>query len=171
MEYKKFGNTLIVRLDRGEEVVDRLLELARREHITLASVNGLGAADDVTVGVYFPATQEYKSNQFQGEYEIISLHGTLTTQEDQPYGHFHMSIGDQEGRVFGGHLNRAVIAPPASWWSPFWRAGWSGGWTRKSASTSWRLRHKPPICIAFCLLGNTTAIHEEREVFTWIPLH
>lgn len=28
MEYKKFGNTLIVRLDRGEEVVDRLLELA-----------------------------------------------------------------------------------------------------------------------------------------------
>lgn len=110
MEYKKFGNTLIVRLDRGEEVVDRLLELARREHITLASVNGLGAADDVTVGVYFPATQEYKSNQFQGEYEIISLHGTLTTQEDQPYGHFHMSIGDQEGRVFGGHLNRAVIS-------------------------------------------------------------
>ena len=34
MEYQKFGNTLIVRLDRGEEVVDRLLELARREHIT-----------------------------------------------------------------------------------------------------------------------------------------
>ena len=97
MEYQKFGNTLIVRLDRGEEVVDRLLELARREHITLASVNGLGAADDVTVGVYFPATQEYKSNQFQGEYEIISLHGTLTTQEDQPYGHFHMSIGDAGG--------------------------------------------------------------------------
>ena len=35
MEYKKVWNTLIVRLDRGEEVVDRLLELARREHITL----------------------------------------------------------------------------------------------------------------------------------------
>ena len=51
MEYKKFGNTLIVRLDRGEEIVERLLELARREHITLACVHGLGAADQVTVGV------------------------------------------------------------------------------------------------------------------------
>ena len=84
MEYKKFGNTLLVRLDRGEEIVERLLELARREHITLASVHGLGAADQVTVGVYFPATKEYKSNSFEGEYEIISLHG--------------------------GHLNRAVIS-------------------------------------------------------------
>lgn len=110
MEYKKFGNTLIVRLDRGEEIVERLLELARREHITLACVHGLGAADQVTVGVYFPATKEYKSNSFEGEYEIISLHGTLTTQQGQPYGHFHMSIGDEEGRVFGGHLNRAVIS-------------------------------------------------------------
>lgn len=110
MEYKKFGNTLIVRLDRGEEIVERLLELARREHITLACVHGLGAADQVTVGVYFPATKEYKSNSFEGEYEIISLYGTLTTQQGQPYGHFHMSIGDEEGRVFGGHLNRAVIS-------------------------------------------------------------
>ena len=99
MEYKKFGNTLIVRLDRGEEIVERLLELARREHITLACVHGLGAADQVTVGVYFPATKEYKSNSFEGEYEIISLHGTLTTQQGQPYGHFHMSIGDEEGRA------------------------------------------------------------------------
>ncbi len=90
--------------------MERLLELARREHITLACVHGLGAADQVTVGVYFPATKEYKSNSFEGEYEIISLHGTLTTQQGQPYGHFHMSIGDEEGRVFGGHLNRAVIS-------------------------------------------------------------
>ena len=35
MEYQKFEHTLIVRLDRGEEIVDCLLDLARREHITL----------------------------------------------------------------------------------------------------------------------------------------
>lgn len=30
MEYQKFEHTLIVRLDRGEEIVDCLLDLARR---------------------------------------------------------------------------------------------------------------------------------------------
>ena len=110
MEYKKFGNTLIVRLDRGRRLWSGSWSWPAGEHITLACVHGLGAADQVTVGVYFPATKEYKSNSFEGEYEIISLHGTLTTQQGQPYGHFHMSIGDEEGRVFGGHLNRAVIS-------------------------------------------------------------
>ena len=37
MEYQKFGNTLIVRLDRGEEVVDRLLELGGERGLALGS--------------------------------------------------------------------------------------------------------------------------------------
>ena len=99
MEYQKFEHTLIVRLDRGEEIVDCLLDLARREHITLASVNGLGAVNQVTAGVFSPVTKQYRSHEFQGDFEIICLHGTLTTQDGRPYGHFHISIGDDEGRV------------------------------------------------------------------------
>ena len=110
MEYQTFEHTLIVRLDRGEEIVDCLLDLARREHITLASVNGLGAVNQVTAGVFSPVTKQYRSHEFQGDFEIICLHGTLTTQDGRPYGHFHISIGDDEGRVWGGHLNRAVIS-------------------------------------------------------------
>ena len=110
MEYQKFEHTLIVRVDRGEEIVDCLLDLSRPEHITLASVNGLGAVNQVTAGVFSPVTKQYRSHEFQGDFEIICLHGTLTTQDGRPYGHFHISIGDDEGRVWGGHLNRAVIS-------------------------------------------------------------
>ena len=110
MEYGKFGSTLIVRLNKGEEIVEKLLELQKSLGIRLASVNGLGAVEEVTVGVFYPATKTYKANHYQGDYEIVSLHGTLTTQEGKPYAHLHMSIGDEEGRVFGGHLNKAVIS-------------------------------------------------------------
>ena len=34
----------------------------------------------------------------------------LSPPRTAPYGHFHISIGDDEGRVWGGHLNRAVIS-------------------------------------------------------------
>lgn len=91
MEYQKFEHTLIVRLDRGEEIVDCLLDLARREHITLASVNGLGAVNQVTAGVFSPVTKQYRSHEFQGDFEIICLHGTLTTRRPalRPLPHQH----------------------------------------------------------------------------------
>ena len=65
MEYQKFEHTLIVRLDRGEEIVDCLLDLARREHITLASVNGLGAVNQVTAGVFSPVTSSTGPTNFR----------------------------------------------------------------------------------------------------------
>ena len=110
MEYRKFGDTYVVRLDRGEEIVTQLKALAAQEHIRLASVQALGAVDDFTVGVYNTETKVYASNHFQGAFEIVSLTGTMDTMDGQPYLHLHMSAGDGEGKVFGGHLNRAVIS-------------------------------------------------------------
>ena len=92
MEYQKFEHTLIVRLDRGEEIVDCLLDLARREHITLASVNGLGAVNQVTAGVFSPVTKQYRSHEFQGDFEIICLHGTLTTQDGRLVISLHIKV-------------------------------------------------------------------------------
>ena len=52
MQVKKVGDTLLVRIDRGEEIVASLLDLARKEQIQLASVTGLGAVDHVVFGTY-----------------------------------------------------------------------------------------------------------------------
>ena len=110
MEYRKFDNTYIVRMDPGEEILGQVKVLALREHIQLASIQALGAVNDFTVGVFKTDEKKYYANSFHGSYEIVSLTGTINTMDGEFYCHLHMSAGDDKGHVFGGHLNRAVVS-------------------------------------------------------------
>ena len=110
MEYRKFDNTYIVRMDPGEEILEQVKVLALREHIQLASIQALGAVNDFTVGVFKTDEKKYYANSFQGSYEIVSLTGTINTMDGEFYCHLHMSAGNDQGHVVGSHLNRAVIS-------------------------------------------------------------
>ena len=110
MEYRRFENTCIVRIDRGEEILEQVKVLAEKENIKLATVQALGAINEFTVGVFDTAEKKYYANHFQGLYEIVSLWGTISTMNGESYSHIHMSAGDDKGLVVGGHLNRAVVS-------------------------------------------------------------
>ena len=110
MEYRRFGDTYIVRMDPGEEILKELKVFAEKEGVKLASVTALGAVKDFTVGVFDTNAKVYKSNRFQGVYEIVSLVGSINTMNNAFYCHLHMCAADQEGHAFGGHLNEAVIS-------------------------------------------------------------
>lgn len=110
MKYKRFDKTIVVRIDRGEEILDKIRELAIAENIKLASVTALGATNDFTVGVFNTAEKKYYANEFKGAFEIVSLTGTINTMDGEFYTHIHMSAGNEKGEVFGGHLNRAVVS-------------------------------------------------------------
>ena len=110
MDYKRFDDTILVRMDRGEEILEQVKAVALKEHVTLASVQALGAINDFTVGVYNVAEKKYYANDFKGSFEIVSLTGTIDTMNDGFYCHLHLSAGNERGQVFGGHLNRAVVS-------------------------------------------------------------
>ena len=110
MEYRRFADTLVVRMDRGEEIMEQLKIVAEREDIRLACVSALGAVSDFTVGAYDVEKKRYNSNRFQGTYEIVSLTGSINTMNDQYYAHLHLAAADEKGQTVGGHLNEAHIS-------------------------------------------------------------
>lgn len=110
MEYRKFKDALIVRIDKGEEILQPLRRVSEREGIRLAEVSALGAVNDFTVGVFDTEEKRYYSNRFQGRFEIVSLTGTVSTMDGEFYAHLHMSAGNDKGAVFGGHLNQAFVS-------------------------------------------------------------
>ena len=110
MEYRRFGNKIIARIDKGEEILTTIKEISLKENIKLASVQALGATDEFTVGVYKVDEKKYYANEFKGYFEIVSLTGTINTMDGEFYTHIHMSAGNDKGGVFGGHLNKAIVS-------------------------------------------------------------
>lgn len=110
MEYKRFENTIVARIDKGEEILEQVKEIALKEKVRLASVQALGAINKFTVGVFKTDEKKYLANEFEGSYEIVSLSGTINTMNGEFYCHLHMSAGNDKGEVFGGHLNQAFVS-------------------------------------------------------------
>ena len=111
MEYRKFPQGYVLRLDPGEEIVSSLTRLVADENIQLASVSAIGAANDVTIGIFNTAEKQYYSQCYQGDYEISALVGSVTRKEGEPYLHLHITIGNPvTGQVHAGHLTSAVIS-------------------------------------------------------------
>lgn len=121
MEYRKWNSGYVLRLDPEDEVVDCLTRLAEAENISLASVTGLGAAKDVTVGLFSVAEKKFYGNRCEGEYEVSALVGNITQKDGKPYLHLHITFGNPaKGEVYAGHLTSCVISATAEIFVQVW---------------------------------------------------
>ncbi len=110
MEYQKFENTYVLRVNKGEEIVSKIKELCEKEDIKLAEITGLGASNLVEIGLFNVNTKEYKTNTFEGMFEITSLVGNATTKDGNVYLHLHINFSDDSNNVKGGHLVRCNVS-------------------------------------------------------------
>ncbi|MBA7586535.1 DUF296 domain-containing protein [Candidatus Atribacteria bacterium 1244-E10-H5-B2] len=110
MKLKKFGNKWVVRIDKGEEIVETLKQLCEKNKIQLGSVSGVGGTGRVTVGSFKAKTKEFFSQELIGDYEITNLIGNISTMNGEIYLHLHITISDSNNNAFGGHLTSAIIS-------------------------------------------------------------
>lgn len=81
MEYRVYGNDVVLRIQKGEEILTCLKEVCEKEHITLGSVTGLGAVGEVTLGVFNRENFAYEKQTYTGDMEIASCVGNISTME------------------------------------------------------------------------------------------
>lgn len=114
MKYIKDGKSYIVRIDRGEEILDKLNEFVKETDIKAATISGIGACSEVELGVYSVKKRKYIKYKYEGEFEILSLIGNITRDAGKPYVHIHIMISDGlvqgTGITVGGHLNKCIIS-------------------------------------------------------------
>ncbi len=113
MDYRKFNTHIVLRVDRGEEVMAAITALCEKENILLASISGLGAADRLVMGLYDIEKQQFSETVLEQPLEITSLIGSVTEMDGKPYLHVHVNAADAEGRAYGGHLKAVRISGTA----------------------------------------------------------
>lgn len=109
MKIHKYDNYFVVRIERGEEIIDTLKRTALSAGIKGAFFYGLGVGNELELGYFDARKQDYVRKSFEGEYEFTSLAGNIAIFEGETVIHCHATITDPEFRAFGGHLFKATV--------------------------------------------------------------
>ena len=106
MKKTNCGENLVIRLEKGEEIVSQLEEIFNKEGINAGFFLGLGAVSEAKLGHYSLATKEYREKVFDRPLEIASLKGTITREGIHP----HVCLSDKDMEVYGGHLAEGTVS-------------------------------------------------------------
>lgn len=109
MTYKFDGYNYILRLQRGEKLIEKLSAFAKEQQLGSMWLSGLGGAAWAELGYYNLGTREYEWKTFSELVEITSLQGNLAWVDDEPVWHVHGSFSDREFRGIGGHVKELEV--------------------------------------------------------------
>jgi predicted DNA-binding protein with PD1-like motif len=110
LDYKRYGSKYVIRIDKGEEIIESMKEFALKSGVKLGSITGIGAVNKATIGLFDTARKVYISRNLCGDFELVSITGNITTMNGEVYIHAHACLADIESRTYGGHMNSAVIS-------------------------------------------------------------
>ena len=113
MDYKEIGDTIILRADPGEDIVASIAQVCSECEVKLGTIMGIGACDDVEIGIYLVDEQRYDRVTLKEELELTSLLGNVSTMNREQYIHLHATFGNEKMEVKGGHLDRAIVSGTA----------------------------------------------------------
>jgi uncharacterized protein len=98
--------------ERGDEVMQELLDFARQQELRAASLTGIGALSGATVAFFDPERKEYEEVPVDCQVEVLSLIGNVALNESGDRQlHVHVVLGRRDGTALGGHLLRAEVRP------------------------------------------------------------
>jgi len=109
MVAKLIDGKWLVRIERGEEIVESITKFLNEQNIRAGSISGIGAASKVTLRYYSMVDKQYHGKTFEGEFEIASMNGNVSVMNGKIWPHIHIVLGDIEYQCFGGHLESGIV--------------------------------------------------------------
>ncbi|ASJ07364.1 PPC domain-containing DNA-binding protein [Thermococcus pacificus] len=108
MEFKP-GKVFLMRAPEGVDLLEFVNSFAEKNGINTAIVKGIGSLRNPVVGYYSEETKSYKKIELVGTFELLTLLGNISIKDGKPFAHLHVTLGNANGDVFGGHLIKGAV--------------------------------------------------------------
>lgn len=103
------GKIYMGKLAHGADLLEEITNFCIEKNICLARVHAIGAVKKARLGFYCQGSREYKFFDIEKPLEITSLTGNVSIRECSPMVHAHITLSDESGQAYGGHLAPGTI--------------------------------------------------------------
>ena len=105
MKYVRDGTVIAARLFKGDEFIESIRSLCKKEQFTSGRLQAIGAVDKAVLGYFDPEEKKYVHFECKGE--LASCMGNIALKGDDIIVHAHAVIADRHGTCKGGHIVEA----------------------------------------------------------------
>ena len=113
MDYRKFGDTIYIRLDRGDEIISCLFEICKAEMILSATFSGIGGCGEAEIQTFNPEKGAFETQSYSGMLELVSMTGNIISDDQNNLCHHtHAVLSCKDGethRVLAGHVKSISV--------------------------------------------------------------
>jgi uncharacterized protein len=103
--------TFAVIFDKGDEFINELTSLAKKNELGGSHFTAIGAFRDVMLGYFDRETKKYQEIPIVEQVEVLSLVGDIALKDNTPQIHAHVVVGKADGTAHGGHILEAHVWP------------------------------------------------------------
>lgn len=100
----KLGRRLLGRLPHGKDLITSIENFCTASDIQTATFSVIGAVSSATIGAYDQKQQVYVTFTENMPMEVVTCIGNITLKDQVPVIHAHIVLGDEHGKIIGGHL-------------------------------------------------------------------
>lgn len=104
------GYNWILRLDRGEKLIESLDKFAKEKDVKGGFLTGIGGASSAELGFYNLGTKEYSWQKINEPLEVTALQGNLAIKDGEPIWHIHGTFSDEKMQAIGGHVKELEVS-------------------------------------------------------------
>jgi predicted DNA-binding protein with PD1-like motif len=97
------------KLRHGADLLEEITDISQKYGIRLGRIEAFGAVKKARLGFYNQGSREYQSFDLDRPLEITKLIGNISLKDNHPMVHAHLTLADEDGSAYGGHLMPGTI--------------------------------------------------------------